>query len=178
MNKFILTKQLTTPVGVLILGSFQEQLCLADWSYRKMRQTIDQRLSSGLQADYKEGNSPVLDEAEKQLLQYFNKERQKFELPLLMVGTAFQKRVWNALLKIPYGATRTYLELSQNLGDEKAIRAVAAANGANALSIVVPCHRIIGSDGKLTGYAGGLQAKKKLLELEGGITNSQLNLFA
>ena len=93
------------------------------------------------------------------------------------MGTDFQKEVWTELIKIPYGESRTYLELSKQLGNELAIRAVASANGANAISIIVPCHRIIGSDGKLIGYAGGLSAKKKLLELEGALKTNQLSLF-
>jgi len=95
----------------------------------------------------------------------------------LLVGSDFQKQVWNELLKIRFGQTLSYLELSRNLGNEKAIRAVASANGANAISILVPCHRVIGSDGSLTGYAGGLGANKKLLELEGALKSDQLDLF-
>jgi len=95
----------------------------------------------------------------------------------LFVGSDFQKTVWEKLLTIPYGKTTSYLELSRMLGDEKAIRAVATANGANAISIIVPCHRVIGSDGSLTGYAGGLNAKQKLLQLEGMNFGEQLELF-
>ena len=93
------------------------------------------------------------------------------------MGSDFQKRVWQELLKIPYGSTASYLTLSQKLGNEKAIRAVASANGANAISIFIPCHRVIGSDGNLTGYAGGIHTKKKLLELESDSANEQLELF-
>ena len=93
------------------------------------------------------------------------------------MGTEFQKQVWDSLLQVPYGKSETYLGLSKILGNEKAIRAVATANGANAISIIVPCHRIIGSNGDLVGYAGGLPAKKKLLELEGALSTSQLGLF-
>ncbi len=101
-----------------------------------------------------------------QLDEYFNKKRQVFDLPLDLQGTEFQKRVWNELLKIPFGKTVSYKELTLRLGDIKAIRAVATANGANPVSIIVPCHRVIGSDGSLTGYAGGLWRKKWLLEHE------------
>lgn len=104
--------------------------------------------------------------AAEQLREYFAGERTAFQLPLNPRGTAFQKRVWEALLTIPYGKTISYMELTQNIGDEKAIRAVAAANGQNPLWVVVPCHRVIGSDGSLTGYAGGLWRKKWLLEHE------------
>ena len=174
----IIIKYYKTPVGELILGAYENKLCLADWRYRKMRAVIDRRISSELHADFKEGNSSVFTETESQLKQFFNQERKEFDLPLLMVGTEFQKQVWKALLDIPFGETRTYQDLANILGNPKAIRAVASANGANAISIIIPCHRIIGSDGKLIGYAGGLPAKKKLLELEGGITNAQLDLFS
>ena len=167
-----------TPYGELILGSYNSKLCLADWRYRKMRNAIDKRIQEMLQAEYTEGNSTIIDETKEQLSDYFQGKRKEFDVPLLLVGTDFQKSVWEALLQIPYGKTETYLGLSKKLGNEKAIRAIATANGANAISILIPCHRIIGSDGSLVGYAGGLSTKKKLFELEGGMTNSQLDLFA
>ena len=102
----------------------------------------------------------------KQLDEYFTNKREIFELELNLKGTAFQLRVWEELLKIPFGRTISYKELSLRLGDVKAIRAVAAANGANPVSIIVPCHRVIGSDGSLTGYAGGLWRKRWLLDFE------------
>jgi methylated-DNA-[protein]-cysteine S-methyltransferase len=105
-------------------------------------------------------------EAAEQLQDYFSGKIQKFKLKINTSGTDFQKEVWNALNKIPYGETRTYLQLSKELGNVKAIRAVAAANGKNPLWIVTPCHRVIGSDGSLTGYAGGLWRKKWLLDFE------------
>ncbi len=163
------------PFGELILGSFKDQLCLADWRYRKMREQIDRRIQDGLKVEFREEESDYLQEVIQQLDDYFKGDRKTFDLPLLFVGTDFQKRVWKSLTEIPFGKTSTYLELSKKLGDTKAIRAVASANGANAISIIVPCHRIIGSDGKLVGYAGGLSAKKKLLELEG--TKNQMELF-
>ena len=102
----------------------------------------------------------------RQLDEYFNKKREIFDLELDLQGTDFKKRVWNELLKIPFGKTITYKELTLKLGDIKAIRAVAAANGANPISIIVPCHRVVGSDGSLTGYAGGLWRKRWLLDHE------------
>ena len=113
-----------------------------------------------------------------QLQDYFAGNRQTFDFPMNPAGTDFQKRVWQALIEVSFGATLSYLTLSRRLGDEKAIRAVAAANGKNPLWIVVPCHRIIGSDGSLTGYAGGLWRKQWLLEHEGAVARSrQLSLF-
>lgn len=116
-----------------------------------------------------EGSAQIpdfLQEAVQQLQEYFDAKRKHFTFKLNPKGTDFQQKVWNALLDIPYGKTRTYLEQSKFLGDPKAIRAVASANGKNPLWIVVPCHRVIGSDGSLTGYAGGLWRKKWLLEHE------------
>ncbi|WP_072303806.1 methylated-DNA--[protein]-cysteine S-methyltransferase [Cellulophaga fucicola] len=108
----------------------------------------------------------VLEDAVYQLQEYFSGERTTFSIELNPEGTDFQKKVWNGLLEIPYGKTCSYLELSKVLGDPKAIRAVAAANGKNPLWIIIPCHRVIGSNGSLTGYAGGLHRKKWLLEHE------------
>lgn len=155
-----------SPVGEMILGVYQEKLCLIDWNRRKHRERLDRRLQKGLKAEYVEMSSPLIEETIRQLEAYFAKERSTFDIPLLLVGTDFQKSVWKALMKIPYAKTASYLEQAKSIGNEKAVRAVASANGANAISILVPCHRIIGSNGTLTGYAGGLDVKKKLLELE------------
>jgi methylated-DNA-[protein]-cysteine S-methyltransferase len=111
--------------------------------------------------------SSILAAAEKQLCQYFARRRREFDLPLALQGTEFQLAVWNGLLDIPFGETESYGELARRVGRPKAVRAVGAANGANPISIIVPCHRVIGRDRSLTGYGGGLQIKKKLLELEG-----------
>jgi methylated-DNA-[protein]-cysteine S-methyltransferase len=164
-----------SPVGELILGDFNDQLCLCDWRYRKMRNAIDARILKGLQAEFVENGTPLLVETQKQLQAFFEKSQTTFDLPLLLVGTDFQQTVWKALQQIDYGKTQTYLGLSKQLNNPKAIRAVASANGANAISIIIPCHRIIGSNQELVGYAGGLSAKKKLLELEQG---NQMELFS
>jgi methylated-DNA-[protein]-cysteine S-methyltransferase len=110
---------------------------------------------------------PVLEALSHQLKEYWAGRLRNFSLPLDLQGSPFQQRVWTSLLNIPWGKTRTYLEQARLLGDEKAIRAVAVANGRNPVAIVVPCHRVIGSDGSLTGYAGGLERKRALLEREG-----------
>jgi methylated-DNA-[protein]-cysteine S-methyltransferase len=165
MNE-ILIQYYKSPIGELILGEFEGVLCLADWRFRKMRTQIDERIQKGLHANYIKADSELLKTAVSQFEEYFREERTEFSIPLKMVGSEFQQKVWKALQAIPYGETSTYLELSKSLGDEKAIRAVASANGANAISIIVPCHRIIGSNGDLVGYAGGLPAKKKLLQME------------
>ena len=118
---------------------------------------------------------PLLEVAIAEITEYFSGTRNEFTFPINPTGTAFQQKVWKALLEIPYGRTMSYLELSKQLGDVKAIRAVASANGKNPLWIVVPCHRVIGTDGSLTGYAGGLWRKKWLLEHEN--PTSQQSLF-
>ena len=124
-----------------------------------------------LNAGYTEMTSKIIEETRRQLDEYFRHERQAFDIPLLTAGTEFQKSVWNSLMEIPYGQTITYGELATLLGKPAAVRAVANANGANAISIIIPCHRVIGSDNTLTGYGGGLEAKKFLLELEQTQTN-------
>ncbi|MCY1279591.1 Methylated-DNA--protein-cysteine methyltransferase [compost metagenome] len=118
--------------------------------------------------DWHEG-SPLLDEVARQLDEYFAGKRQRFDVRLNARGTEFQRQVWQALVEIPYGYTTCYAELARRIGRPKAVRAVGAANGANPISIIVPCHRVIGRDGSLTGYAGGLARKEQLLRLEGAI---------
>jgi methylated-DNA-[protein]-cysteine S-methyltransferase len=175
--RVIATQYFDTPFGELIMGSFEDKLCLCDWRYRKMRKAVDDRLLAGLQASFVVEDSPVLGQARQGLQAYWEGKQTAFETPLLLVGTDFQKSVWNELLKIPFGKTETYLRLSHILENPKAIRAIASANGANAISIFVPCHRIIGSNGELIGYAGGLDAKRRLLLLENKNFEKQAGLF-
>ncbi len=155
-----------TKIGELILGSFDGKLCLLDFRYRKMRKTVDDRIKKGLNVNFVEHDDEILEKAREQLDEYLNGNRKEFDIPLLTVGTDFQKSVWNALMKVPYGTTSTYLQLAKNINNNNAVRAVANANGANSISIIIPCHRIIGSDGELVGYGGGLPVKKRLLRLE------------
>lgn len=155
-----------SPVGELIIGSFNDQLCLLDYKNRKAREGVDKRLQKGLNAEYRLQNTDVIELTKTQLNEYFNQERQSFDIPLLTVGTDFQNTVWSALQKIEYGTTSSYQQLANTLNNTNAVRAVANANGANAISIIIPCHRIIGSNGHLTGYAGGLDAKQFLLDCE------------
>jgi len=155
-----------TPYGELLLGEHDNRLIICDWRYRKMRETIDRRLQTNLKSNYTEKNNALLDSTRQQLTEYFEYKRKTFDLPLTLVGTEFQKKVWNGLTKIPYGKTAHYLELASNISNAKAVRAVANANGANAISILIPCHRVIGRNGNLAGYAGGVATKKKLLDLE------------
>ena len=121
-------------------------------------------------------NDPLLHGVYFQLQEYFNRERKEFNLPLEMEGTDFQKRVWNELLKIPYGKTISYHTLAIRLGNGKVIRAAATANGSNPLPIVIPCHRVIGADGSMVGYGGGVELKERLLTLEGSRTMKLFDL--
>ncbi len=166
MRNKIFIQRYHSPCGELLLGSFGGKLCLCNWTVEKHPGRVDRRLQSGLKADYVEGATGVIEEAARQLDEYFRRERKSFDVPLLFVGTDFQKSVWRQLLDIPYGQTTSYGAMAARLGIPKAVRAVANANGANAISIIAPCHRVIGSDGSLTGYGGGLDAKTYLLRLE------------
>ncbi|MCP9199365.1 methylated-DNA--[protein]-cysteine S-methyltransferase [Gramella sp. GC03-9] len=144
--------RIKTPLGIAELAG--DENGLSYFSILDDKEEFDKEIPSELQS------------AAEQVSEYFNGKREKFDLKLNPQGTEFQKKVWKELINIPFGHTTSYLELSRKLGDEKAIRAVASANGKNPLWILVPCHRVIGSDGSLTGYAGGLHRKKWLLEHE------------
>ncbi|WP_235811007.1 methylated-DNA--[protein]-cysteine S-methyltransferase [Aequorivita aquimaris] len=145
-----------TPIGILML-SFNEKFELVSAIFPKDEITLP--VANGL-------GSVKIQRVKKQFEEYFNGTRKTFDIPLSPEGTEFQKKVWTELLNIPYGETTTYQQMANKLGDPKVIRAAASANGKNPISIVIPCHRVIGSDGSLTGYAGGLHRKKWLLEHE------------
>lgn len=163
----IKTRRYESPCGTLLLGSFGDKLCLCDWQIEKRRGHVDRRMKRILNAEFEEGTSEVIEQAVRQLDEFFAGKRRVFDLPLLFVGTDFQKKVWSELLNIPFGETISYKEMARRIGLPTAVRAVANANGANSVSIFAPCHRVIGSDNSLTGYGGGLAAKEKLLKLEG-----------
>lgn len=153
-------KAIDSPVGGLTLVGNDNGLAAALWAVeRPGRVVLD--IAGESQAH------PTLVEAERQLKQYFDGRRRAFELKLNAQGTTFQKSVWAALLRIPFGETRTYRQIALELGSANAARAVGAANGRNPISIITPCHRLVGTDGRLTGFAGGLAAKAYLLNLEG-----------
>jgi methylated-DNA-[protein]-cysteine S-methyltransferase len=152
-------KIIDSPVGKLKLIASNKGLSAILWENDNPRRV---RLGELVE----DGLHPVLRETERQLNEYFEGKRTSFSLALDMRGTRFQKDVWEALLAIPFGETRSYGQLAKQLGNPKATRAVGAANGRNPISIVVPCHRVIGSSGRLTGFAGGLNTKAHLLELE------------
>lgn len=152
------SKKMASPVGELTLFASERGLAAVLWpnELRRIR----------LAPVTEDPHYPLLLEAERQLNAYFNGELRQFTVPLDFVGTEFQKKVWQALVAIPYGETRSYAEIAQAIGHPAAVRAVGAANGRNPVSIIAPCHRVIGSNGKLTGFAGGLEAKAFLLAIE------------
>ena len=152
-------KEMESSVGKLKLVASDNALIAVLWE----RERPNRVKLAMLQHDPQQ---PILIETERQLAEYFAGTRNHFDLPLEPTGTEFQKKVWRALQEIPFGQTRSYLDLAKSIGSAKAVRAVGAANGKNPLSIVVPCHRIVGANGTLTGFAGGLEAKAKLLALE------------
>lgn len=162
----ILIQHYESPCGTLLLGTLYDQLCLCDWADRSDRQSIDRRIQRGLHAHYADGRSLTHLFAEAQLTEYFSGKRSRFSVPLLQVGTPFQRLVWNQLLFQPYGTTLSYSRLASLVASDAATRAVSSAVGANALSIFIPCHRIVGKNHDLVNYAGGLEAKYYLLNME------------
>ena len=154
-----------SPVGPLKLVAKGEALAAILWENDRPNRVLLGAMSEDLDSD-------LLGRTEQQLTEYFTGTRRCFDLPLDFHGTAFQKSVWQALLAIPFGETRSYLQIAIAIGNPAAVRAVGAANGKNPISIIAPCHRVIGSSGALTGFAGGLAAKQWLLTLEGGLPRS------
>ena len=155
-----------SPCGELILASAGDELCLCDWNEMPCAERNKLRVSQYMKAEFKIETTPILELAKKQLNEYFTGIRKIFDIPLRPIGTDFQKKVWHALLNIPYGETRSYKEIAISMGNPNGTRAVAGAIGSNGISILIPCHRVIGSNHSLTGFAGGLTTKRFLLELE------------
>jgi AraC family transcriptional regulator, regulatory protein of adaptative response / methylated-DNA-[protein]-cysteine methyltransferase len=159
---------LDTPLGKMVACATNEGLCLLEFIDRRAFVTELKDLKRLLRATIEPGTNKHLKATEKQLNEYFEGKRKKFDLPLITPGSEFQNKVWQKLLDIPYGETRSYKQQSIAVGNLGAIRAVGTANGANRISIIVPCHRVIGEDGSLTGYGGGLKRKRWLLDFESG----------
>jgi AraC family transcriptional regulator of adaptative response/methylated-DNA-[protein]-cysteine methyltransferase len=158
--------RIDTPIGPMIACGNEQGICLLEFTDRKMLETEFKELSKRMKAKIIPGDNKCFALLKLELKQYFNGERKEFTVPLNLLGTAFQIEVWNELVKIPYGQTKSYQQQSNALAKPQAVRAVANANGMNKISIIIPCHRVIGSDGNLTGYGGGLWRKKYLLEHE------------
>ena len=155
-----------TDLGLMIAGATKKGLCLFEFADYKSVELQFRQLTEALKAPLVQGDHPHFHTLRSQLTEYFKGERRNFDIPLDLVGTEFQKKVWLSLKKIPYGCTTNYGKQAERLGKPSAVRAVANANGKNKISIILPCHRVIGADGSLTGYGGGLWRKKKLLEFE------------
>ena len=165
---------LATPLGEMLAVFGGKGLCLLEFVGQKHMEQEIMAVQKALHGQFIFQENEQTQLLRQELDLYFQGRLKVFATPLETIGTAFQQQVWNALLTIPYGETRSYKEQAQQLGNPKAIRAVAAANGQNKVSILIPCHRVIGSDGKLTGYAGGLNRKQSLLALERGEVQTAL----
>ena len=166
-DKTVITiERFTTPLGPMFACATQIGICLLEFTNRKMLENEFKELTKKLGAVILPGKNKHIDLLKKELVEYYEGDLKQFSVPLHMVGSDFQKTVWEALLQIPYGETRSYKQQSIALNNPMGIRAIASANGFNKIAIVVPCHRVIGSDGSLTGYAGGLERKKWLLDHE------------
>ena len=152
-------KEIDSPVGLLKLVAHDQALVAVLWENENPNRV---RVATLIE----DQNHPVLLKTQQQLREYFNQTRTIFDLALDFQGTDFQKKVWQALLTIPFGETRSYKKIAEQIGNVKAVRAVGAANGKNPISIIAPCHRVVGANGKLVGFAGGLENKEILLKIE------------
>lgn len=158
----------TTPLGPMMAVATDNGLCLLEFTDRRMLETQLKQLEKHFRSKIFPGKNKFFQETEKQMNEYFSGKRKEFDIPLILSGSEFQKSVWKILQTIPYGQTRSYKKQAELLGNPKAVRAVANANGKNNIAIMIPCHRVIGEDGTLTGYGGGMWRKKWLIDLEKG----------
>jgi len=165
-----------TPIGMMVAGATKEGLCLLEFSERKSIQSEMEEIAGLLEATVEEGSNKYIRMVKKQLKEYFKGKRKEFTIPLITPGTEFQKSVWNELIRIPFGTTRTYHEQAESLNNPGSVRAVAHANASNRIAIVIPCHRVIGADGHLVGYGGGLEKKQWLLDHERKYSGKPVNL--
>lgn len=159
-------KRMLTPLGPMLAAATEQGVCLLEFADRRMLETQLRRLARHLRSAVTPGSTPILGKLEMELGEYFAGELREFTTPLVILGTAFQRTVWELLRGIPYGQTRSYADQARVLGRPEAVRAAARANGDNPIAILIPCHRVVGSDGQLTGYGGGLWRKRFLLDLE------------
>lgn len=167
MDKRIIdVARITSPLGTMFACAVEEGLCLLEFTDRRMLETELKQLAGNLHAEVIQGFNNHIKTVKEQLEEYFKGERKEFTVPLFTPGTPFQRSVWDALRTIPYAQTISYQQQAKMIGKPKAVRAVANANGMNRIAIIIPCHRVIGSDGTLTGYGGGLWRKKWLLDHE------------
>ena len=155
-----------SPCGEMVLASVDDELCLCDWNDMPCSERNMRRVMRMMRVEFTRRSSDVIQRAMGQLDEYFTGSRMTFDIPLHLCGTEFQKRVWLSLPYIPYGETRSYGEIAAAIGNPKACRAIGGANHNNPIMIMIPCHRVIGANGSMTGYGGGLPVKEYLLELE------------
>ncbi|MBL4847260.1 MAG: methylated-DNA--[protein]-cysteine S-methyltransferase [Planctomycetes bacterium] len=163
----VVLRRITSPLGTLLAGATESGICLLEFSDRRRLEAQLRCLQRRLGAVFAPGTTPLLETLEAELVDYFAGTLEQFQVPLHAPGTPFQEQVWAGLREIPPGQTRSYSELAESLGRPSAVRAVARANGDNRLAILIPCHRVVGRDGRLTGYGGGLWRKRRLLQIEG-----------
>jgi len=168
-NGKIVFRYLNSPLGEMIVGATDKGVCFLVWHDRGGVERIKQRVEKRYRIPLVKGHNQHLDQLEKELSDYFDEKLKKFRVKIDVTGTPFEKKVWEQLLQIPYGETRSYYQIANRLGKPGAQRAVGRANGANYLSIIIPCHRVIEANGNLRGYGGKLWRKKYLLELEAGL---------
>jgi AraC family transcriptional regulator, regulatory protein of adaptative response / methylated-DNA-[protein]-cysteine methyltransferase len=168
-SPMIRTIRLTTPVGPMMAAADDERLLMLEFADRRMLEKQIRRVQRRFGSAIAPGSNDILKQLQDELDAYFGGELRRFQVPLGLSGTPFQEAVWDALLQIPYGTTAHYGAIADAIGNPKAVRAVARANGDNRLAIIIPCHRVIGKDGTLTGYGGGLWRKRKLLDHEQGL---------
>jgi O-6-methylguanine DNA methyltransferase len=168
-NNKIVFRDFKSPLGEMIAGATEKGVCFLEWHDRGGVEQIKQRVEKRYKMPLLEGNNKHLDQLKKELMDYFAGKLKKFKVAVDVTGTPFERKTWEELLLIPYGETRSYSQIASALGKTNARRAVGRANGANYLSIVIPCHRVIEANGNLRGYGGKLWRKKYLLELEAGL---------
>jgi AraC family transcriptional regulator of adaptative response/methylated-DNA-[protein]-cysteine methyltransferase len=176
MQNKIYIHEIHTPIGQMLAGASDEGLCLLEFTDRPALPKELEDLKKLLNAEIVEGVPDIIDITQKQLDEYFQGKRKEFSIKLNAPGTEFQRKVWSILQEIPFGKTRTYKDQALILGNLSSIRAVGKANGDNRIAIIIPCHRVIGTNGDLIGYGGGLWRKHHLLEFEAKI-NNQFSLF-
>lgn len=164
--KQIVLMRYESAVGGMVIGAFGERICMCDWVGSRRHEAALRKLQRVFGAECVEGMTEVTGRAVAQLDEYFEGKRRAFDVPVVFAGTEFQRRVWRELQRIGYGETVSYAELARRVGSPRAVRAVANANAVNPISILVPCHRVIGANGMLTGYGGGVEVKRRLLVLE------------
>lgn len=166
MKNVVVTSFIETPIGKLVAGATPKGVCMLEFTDTNRIEMQYSRLEKSLDSVIEEGESEYFSSLKEQLDSYFKGQLQCFDLPLVFHGTSFQMQAWDALMKIPYGETRSYLQQAQAIDKPKAFRAVASANRNNRISIIIPCHRVIAKNGGLAGYGGGLDRKEFLIRLE------------